>query len=127
MKLILFDHSEWDILVDLKDLAMSDLEQIQENCLIHSVTKMNYQLLIFQMTDYLHTIFHRQNYNKLLRDMFLALNGLAHSSGSTWNVRMNSTESVLPRIVFQYQPFILQPCLFQKIYRERIVGYNYSF
>ena len=41
---------------------MSDLEQIQENYLIHSVTKMNYQLLIFQMTDCLHTIFRRHNY-----------------------------------------------------------------
>ena len=52
---------------------MSDLEQIQENYLIHSVTKMNYQLLIFQMTDYLHTIFRRQNYIQPLRDMFVVL------------------------------------------------------
>ena len=55
------------------DLVMSDLEQIRENYLIPSATKMNFQLQSYQTPDCLHTIFRRHNYILFLRENRRAL------------------------------------------------------
>ena len=44
------------------DLVTSYLEQIRENYLIHSATKMNFQLQSYQTPNCLHTIFRSHNY-----------------------------------------------------------------
>ena len=55
------------------DLVTSDLEQIRENYLIHSATKMNFPLQSYQTTDCLHAIFRRHNYILFLRENRRAL------------------------------------------------------
>ena len=55
------------------DLVTSDLEQIRENYLIHSATKMKFQLQSYQTPDYLRTIFRRHNYILFLRENRRAL------------------------------------------------------
>ena len=52
---------------------MSDLEQIRENYLIPSATKMNFQLQSYQTPDCPHTIFRRHNYILFLRENRRAL------------------------------------------------------